>query len=140
MKFNPNQLTFDQGLQRIQDVVGKNFTSDTIVTSRDMGMDEIVRKLNTDNVPEGFSKWQLPVSLDSPSQFFLSFGAPNLSVPEHSHDEGDGMRIILHGSIEYDGRELGPGDWMFIPKGKAYQFNIGPKGVGMAYCYSCCCA
>jgi hypothetical protein len=61
-------------------------------------------------------------------------------VPKHSHDEGDGIRIIMSGSIIYDGHELSGGDWMFIPKGVAYDFKVGPMGAALCYCYCCCCA
>lgn len=61
-------------------------------------------------------------------------------MPNHSHDEGDGFRFIVSGSILFDGRELHAGDWMFIPKGKTYSFKVGRSGVGICYCYACCCA
>jgi hypothetical protein len=139
--FNPNRLSFEAGLNRIRAVVGDEYTKGAaIVTSRDDGMNTVTERLRTDNVPNGFSKWQLPVFLNGPSQFFMSYAAPDLEVPIHSHDLGDGLRVILSGSIEYNGRELGPGDWMFIPKGLPYEFKVGPKGAGMCYCYECCCA
>ena len=51
---------------------------------------------------------------------------PGTEVPEHSHDEGDGFRYIVSGSIIYNGQELlAAGDWMFIPKGKKIRYHGG---------------
>jgi hypothetical protein len=99
-----------------------------------------LHELEVKNVPSGFSKYQLPVYLDKPSQLFMSFGAPNTDVPEHSHDEGDGIRFIMWGSVEYNGQTLSGGDWMFIPAGTQYRMRVGPHGAGICYCYCCCCA
>jgi hypothetical protein len=142
--FEPNQLTFAEGIERIKAAVAKSGREEVtkIVTSRDANSDSLIDGLKVENVPEGFTKYQLPVFMtDIPGvQFFLSFGAPESKVAEHSHDEGDGMRFIASGSIHFEGKELTAGDWMFIPKGKRYSFTVGKQGAGMFYCYSCCCA
>lgn len=142
MAFKPNAMTFAQGLQRIKEAakssgleVGKG-----IVTSRDSAALKASLALAISNVPGGFKKWQLPVYMDGPSQMFFSIGAPDTEVPSHSHDEGDGLRVIVSGSILYGKQELTQGDWMFVPKGTKYQFKVGPAGAGMFYCYQCCCA
>ncbi len=71
---------------------------------------------------------------------YISRGEANTKVPEHSHDEGDGIRFIMDGSMVYEGIELEQGDWMFLRAGPRYAFEVGPRGVLMCYCYSCCCA
>lgn len=141
MAFNPNQLTFADGLNRIAKAVDKVglSVSDRITTSRDPDVREAVIALKVTNVPSGFQKWQLPVSLSGASQMFLTAANPGASVPAHSHDEGNGIRFIISGSIIYDGKELTAGDWMFIPQGKKYSFQVGELGATMAYCYECCC-
>lgn len=141
MRFNPNELTFDQGIKRITDAYKKAKVKapTKIITSRDKDIVAVASILGASTQPDGFKKWQLPVYLNSPSQLFISVGAPDTDVPLHSHDEGDGVRIIMSGSIIYEGVELSAGDWMFIPKGKKYQFKVGPGGVTQSYCYSCCC-
>lgn len=141
-KFDPNVSTLAQCLERIRAVrektgVGK---SGGIYTSRDGEVVKAIGQLQVDNVPPGFNKWMLPFATDGPATFYLSFGSPNTEVPEHSHEEGDGIRIILSGSIEYGGKTLGAGDWMYLPAGTRYSFRVGPMGVGMCYCYRCCCA
>lgn len=142
--FNPNKLSFNDGIERIQKALSEasETRADEIVTSRDAGADKLIDLLKVDNIPDGFTKYQLPVFMkDIPGvQFFLSYGAPGIEVGHHSHDEGDGFRFIASGSIVYDGKELTAGDWMFIPKGKQYSFKVGRQGVGLCYCYSCCCA
>jgi hypothetical protein len=142
MAFNPNALTFDQGIERINNALKKADVriGKEIVTSRNPSVRKVTNALLVSNVPNGFKKWQLPIHFDRPSQFFLSIGAPDTDVPAHSHDEGDGVRFIIGGSIVFDGVELTEGDWMYIPKGKPYQFKVGPGGVSMCYCYQCCCA
>lgn len=142
MSFKPNALTFDQGLERIQAAYKKAGVKKTheILTSRDKNAVVLTEQLGVSNVPGGFKKWQLPVYLDKPSQLFISVGSPDADVPLHSHDEGDGIRFIVGGSIIYNGVELTEGDWMFIPKGQKYSFKVGSRGVTQCYCYCCCCA
>lgn len=141
MGFKPNSMTFAEGVRRLQTAASSaGLAADKILTSRDNPVQHAVKNLMVTNVPAGFTKWQLPVYLDGPSQQFFSYAAPNTNVPEHSHDEGDGLRIILSGSITYNGVELQEGDWMYIPKGSPYSFKVGPRGAGMFYCYECCCA
>jgi len=139
--FNPNSITFDQGLQRIHEAVKKfGLKAGTIVTSRDPGAEKLRTALIVDNVPPGFKKWQLPVYLSKPSQLFITVAEPGVAAPPHSHDEGDGVRFILAGSIIYEGKELTAGDWMFVPARVSYSFKTGPFGASMCYCYCCCCA
>jgi hypothetical protein len=141
-KFDPNQITFDQGLDRIQRGRKKSKVKleGRILTSRDDDVRKATRLLQVDNVPDGVQKWQLPVSLNQPSQLFISTAAANIKVPSHSHRDGDGIRFIIAGSITYRGTELSAGDWMFIPKGKEYSFEVGAHGATMGYCYCCSCA
>ena len=145
-KFEPNRLTFAQGIERIKKAVNTSGDQasgkDTIITSRTKGFDKVFDDLMVHNLPNGFTKYQLPVFFDGGpgSQFFISVGSPNTEVGRHSHDEGDGMRFIVSGSILYGHQELTAGDWMFIPKGVPYSFKVGRLGVQMFYCYQCCCA
>lgn len=111
-----------------------------ITTSRTKTAKAATSAVVVTNVPGGFTKFQLPVFMSKPSQLFVSVGAPNTEVAEHSHDEGDGFRYIVSGSIIFDGTELTSGDWMFIPAGKKYSMKVGPLGATMMYCYQCCCA
>jgi len=140
--FDPNQVTFDEGVERIRAAVGQVGLKvrDRVLTSHDKEVKKAEALLGVSAIPGGFRKWQLPVYLDSPSQLFSTVAEPNAEVPEHSHNEGDGIRFIAGGSIHFDGKELGPGDWMFIPAGTPYSFRVGINGAIMCYCYCCCCA
>jgi hypothetical protein len=140
-EFNPNQVTFDEGLTRIQKAVDRvGLSRERVLTSRDPAVVEATRLLTVSAVPGGFRKWQLPVSLNAPSQLFITMAEPDVEVPAHAHEEGDGVRFIAGGSILYEGQELTAGDWMFIPRGHEYSFKVGPLGALMCYCYCCCCA
>jgi hypothetical protein len=138
--FNPNTNTLQEGIALVQKTMADaGIPQDKIITSRHPAVQKTLPSLKVGNVPNGFSKWQLPVYFDGPSLLYMSFGAPHAHVPEHSHDEGNGIRVILSGSINYGGHELTGGDWMYLPKGTKYSFDVGPMGVGMFYCYQCCC-
>ena len=140
--FRPNSLTFEEGLKRIHEANKKlDFDPNKkIVTSREKVAEELRDALRTDNIPDGFIKWQLPLAMAKPTQLFISVGLPGTKVPSHSHDDGAGIRFIASGSVIYDGQELTAGDWMYIPKGAEYSIEVGKFGATMFYCYECCCA
>jgi hypothetical protein len=140
--FNPNQLTFEEGLARIKRALDKDgvVLGDRIVTSRDPDMTKLRKSLAVTNVPNGFVKYQLPVSLDRASQMFITIAQPDAEAPSHAHEAGAGIRFIAGGSIIYNGQELTAGDWMYVPARKPYSFKVGPQGALMCYCYCCCCA
>jgi mannose-6-phosphate isomerase-like protein (cupin superfamily) len=142
MAFEPNRVSFEQGLERIRAATRKAGMDParTILTSRDKAVRHAQQLLTVTEVPGGFTKWQLPVHLQEPAQLFITVAAPNAEAAEHSHDEGDGIRFIASGSIFYRDVELTAGDWMFVPAGAKYSFRTGPFGALMCYCYCCCCA
>jgi ChrR-like protein with cupin domain len=139
--FNPNQLTFAEGLERVERAAKATGVKvkNGIVTSRDHDIAKLTRALRTSNVPGGFQKWQLPVDLKQPSQLYISVAAAGANVAKHSHS-GDGIRFVMTGSVIYEGQELASGDWMYIPAGAEYSLQIGPHGAMMCYCYCCSCA
>lgn len=139
-KFDPNEVTFAEGAVRVERVARKyKIGKSKILTSQDSEIAGAVKELGVSNVPDGFRKWQLPFVMDA-SQLFVTDAKAGARVGEHSHDQGDGIRFIVSGSIIYEGKTLKAGDWMFIPKGVPYSMQIGPDGARMCYCYCCCCA
>lgn len=138
-----NFISFEKGLQRIASArkrLGLEERATKIVTSRDLEAEKLVEQLQVSKLPIGFQKWQLPVAIsETGAQFFMSVAQAGSAVEEHSHEEGDGLRVIVSGSIMYDGKELVAGDWMFIPAKAAYSFKVGRHGATMFYCYACCC-
>ena len=141
-KFNPNRLTFNEGIERIQKAIRKTGAKldGRIVTSRDKEMPKLREALRVTNVPKGFQKYQLPLALRCQSQMYVTMAEPGIKAPRHVHKEGDGIRFIAGGSIIHEGKELTAGDWMFIPAGAPYSFEVGPQGAIMCYCYCCSCA
>lgn len=140
--FSPNSKSLTRCIEELRAFQSSSgLDAKRIVTSRD----SIVQRAAYDqllvtNVPGGFTKTILPVFFDGPSTLYLSSGAPNSKVEAHSHDEGDGIRVMIAGSIRYGKEELRQGDWMFVPAGQKYEFSVGPQGATMFYCYACCCA
>jgi hypothetical protein len=140
-RFDPNSVTFAEGEVRVERALKRARVNINrgIITSKDRAAVKLTKTLAIKNVPKGFTKWQLPFVLDR-SQAYVTVGKPNAVVGKHSHDEGAGVRFIMQGSIVYKNRELGPGDWMYIPAGAKYDFRVGSDGVTMCYCYCCSCA
>lgn len=133
-------LTFEEGLNRINAAIQRTKIDDKseIITSSDERVKEAQSQLE-ENVLPSFRKWQLPVYLERASQLFITVAPPNAKVPSHSHNEGDGIRFIVTGSVRYKDKELTSGNWMYIPAGKEYDLEIGPFGAMMCYCYCCSC-
>jgi len=139
--FDPNRESLFRCIARLEDLARDGgLSTKKILTSKDVEKAGLDDKLNITNIPSGFKKSMLPVFLEKASTFYISHGEAGTEVPEHSHDEGDGLRVILSGSIRYGDSELKEGDWMFLPAGQKYSFSVGERGVTMFYCYSCCCA
>ncbi|KAJ6439188.1 NACHT domain-containing protein [Purpureocillium lavendulum] len=94
-----------------------------ILTSRDEESVALCNLLGVprEQLPAGFTKWQLPFYLDG-GQFFITAAAPDAEVGEHEHED-DAVRFIMSGSVYYDGIELNTGDWMYIPKHKRYSLK-----------------
>jgi len=140
--FRPNACTFKEGLDRVKKARGGESHLGKIITSKDEDIISCLPKLEVSNIPNGFSKYQIPTFFEGGpgALFYVSVGAPGTKVPKHSHDEGDGIRYIVAGSIIFGDKELAAGDWMFIPKGVPYEFIVGRNGVTAFYCYQCCCA
>jgi len=101
-KFDPNQATYAEGALRAERAAHalKVDIKSKILTSRDPAAAMLKRALPIRNVPEGFEKWQLPFAFDR-GLFFITHAKAGTKASEHSHDEGDGIRFIVSGSIHY---------------------------------------
>jgi quercetin dioxygenase-like cupin family protein len=141
MAFDPNGMTLKEGLELVKELQAElHLRTSEIFTSRQAGDLYKNKKALVTNVPDGFSKIILPIATSKEATFYVSSGAPNTVVPRHSHDEGEGIRFIVSGSIIFEGQELSAGDWMYLPAKAPYEFKVGPQGVTIFYCYCCCCA
>jgi quercetin dioxygenase-like cupin family protein len=66
---------------------------------------------------------------------FMTEAAAGAVLPAHSH-EADLFRVVVAGSLEFNGVQLGTGDWMFIPKGTTYQYTAASNpGATTLHCY-----
>jgi hypothetical protein len=141
MAFNPNETTLQEGLELVNKLQKELRIDKTkIFTSKDIPNLYKNNTAQVTNVPSGFNKIILPFSTSREATFYISSGAPNAQVPAHSHEEGEGIRFIVSGSIIFQGKELTEGDWMYMPAKASYDFQVGPRGVTMCYCYCCSCA
>jgi len=141
MAFNPNETTLKEGLELVNKLQKELQIDKTkIFTSKDVPNLYKHKTAQVTNVPPGFNKIILPFSTTKEATFYISSGAPNAQVPTHSHEEGEGIRFIVSGSIIFQGKELTEGDWMFMPARASYDFQVGPRGVTICYCYCCSCA
>jgi quercetin dioxygenase-like cupin family protein len=133
MNFEPEDLTYQEGLERIRAADQRSAAGrqERILTSRDPGMEAMRESLRVGRMPEGFAMWQLPVTLKN-VLLFMSVASPGARMPLHRHAHPV-FRVILSGSITYEGKELTAGDWMFIPAGREYSFETGPMGAVFFY-------
>ena len=114
---------------------GIRTSDDRVVTSRDKGMDDVRYHMRREGMPPGFEQWQLPVKLSGETFFFMTVAAPGAVVPSHKHKR-DLFRVVIWGSIFYNGLELKPGDWMFVPKGVEYSLSAAVNpGAAICHCY-----
>ena len=133
-RFVPQELTFEQGSERIREALRKAEVDieNTIVTSRDPWAERLREELRMTNQPSGVAMWQLPVVLNQ-SLLFLQVLEPGAQVPEHEHVRAAVFRLVISGSIHYDGKELTAGDWMYVPRGQSYSFSAGSAGATVMY-------
>ena len=79
----------------------------------------------------GIRKFELPIDMLPLHTAKVIFPAGSV-VKQHVHPAhspeapGGGLRIIVSGTIRYDGRVYGPGDWFFVPNGTPYEFTSDP--------------
>lgn len=68
----------------------------------------------------------------SEGRFFqwLSRIDPNTTIPGHSHplEKLGDMKVVISGSVMFQGRELTAGDWFWAPSGEQYTFSTGDRG------------
>lgn len=127
-----------KGVKRVNDALKKRRVraGQGIRTSRDTGIAAVRGDLKRASMPDGFQQWQVPVAL-GPNQDVLAFmtvGAPDAELPEHSH-KIDLFRVIISGSVFYKGKELHAGDWMSVKAGEKYGLKAGPSGVHICHIY-----
>lgn len=119
----------DSHLRKKKLVLGKK-----IVTSRDRGWSGA--RIERKGMPQGWNTWQLPVYMkNGTSFFFIQECETGAELPRHGHNV-DQLRVVMSGRVTINGKELGAGDWMFIPAGAKYSMKaISNAGPVILYCY-----
>lgn len=128
--WDPDDSILETGPARIRKAIGKE-TEDRIVTSRDQGREGIPGR----EMPEGFTQTLQTVALPRDLLVFETKFEPERTLPSHSHADADIFRIVIEGSIEYEGTTLGPGEWMFVPSGSDYKLSSGRDGATVCHMY-----
>jgi hypothetical protein len=141
MAFDPKlRKPFSDCVQSVDDAlkaVGHSHPrGQRILTSRDRDGAQLRAALDCTNVPQGFSKWQLPYIMSGESASFIAVASAGAKVPSHEH-EGESDIIVLSGSINLNGQELTSGDWAFIPADIPYSYETGAMGAALARKYRC---
>ncbi|HEV2802058.1 MAG TPA: cupin domain-containing protein [Pyrinomonadaceae bacterium] len=112
-------------------------TTSTIITSRDAAVQAMQERLRTRAMPAGFTQHQLPILFfGQNTMHFITYGQPHAKFPEHRHEQDDGLRLIIKGSLIFRGTELTAGDWMYVPRGSSYSFEVGAAGCTIFHAYS----
>lgn len=107
-----------------------------IITSRNPALRTVKDRLRSNLMPTGFEQYQLPIPLRGEDTLcFITTGQPNAAFPEHRHAKSDGLRVVISGSISYEGIELTAGDWMYVPRGASYSFVAGTSGCTLFHGY-----
>lgn len=116
-----------------EEIQQKGLAKDGVVTS----YDKVAKKAESDLVVDapfahGIHKWQLPINLPGFRVVMTRF-PPGTVVKAHQHPSIPGfsrcgqLRVVVKGSIKYDGKVYRPGDWFYIPNGTAYSFTTDPN-------------
>jgi hypothetical protein len=142
--WKPDESLFDlvngelRGILRVKEQLANgHLNTKKIVTSRDPSVVAMLDALETKAMPSGFIQHQLPILLPGDgAMYFITRGQANAKFPKHSHDRDDGLRVILDGSLIYDGVELFAGDWFYVPRGCAYEFQVGKNGCSVFHAYA----
>ncbi|MCG8088240.1 MAG: hypothetical protein JAY62_00670 [Candidatus Thiodiazotropha endolucinida] len=117
----------------IEELRERKFDLSGVVTSFD-GVSKRAEKELTIDAPfaEGIRKWQLPIDVMG-FRIISTVFPPNTTVLPHVHSElksgikSGGFRIVVKGSITFEGKKYSPGDWFFIPNGVPYTFTTDPE-------------
>ena len=127
------QLKFVRESWSQEEIQQKGLATEGVVTS----FDKVARKAESELVVEapfadGIQKWQLPINLPGFRVVMTRFPAGTI-VKVHQHPSIPGfsrcgqLRVVVKGSITYEGRVYKPGDWFFIPNGVPYSFTTDPN-------------
>ena len=143
LHFNPDKRQYSSeeltylGIVResysLQELHERDFTSSGVVTS----FDEVARRAEEElRVGAPFAKtakkWQLPIDVMG-FRIIKTVFPPDTIILPHTHSVLDpdvksgGFRMVVKGSITFEGQKFEPGDWFFVPNGTPYSFKTDPN-------------
>jgi quercetin dioxygenase-like cupin family protein len=111
-------------LETIDDALGtlQSERASGILTSQDAAVQALDQSLTKTDLADGFERRLLPVKFDVGTASIVR-GAPGSVAAEHSHTS-DTLHSILSGSARVAGKDLSAGDWVYIPAGAEYSFEV----------------
>ena len=116
-----------------EEIQQKGLTQEGVVTSFDKVSKRAESELVVDTpFADGIQKWQLPIDLPGFRVVMTRFPAGSV-VKAHQHPSIPGftkcgqLRVVVKGSITYNGKTYRAGDWFYIPNGVAYSFTTDPN-------------
>lgn len=98
-----------------------------VVTSRDARLVSCASELQ--ELASDVRQWRPPFGSQEDLVTTVLIAGPGGEIGPTLHLDGDAVRFVLSGSARFNGVDLGPGDWMFIPAGTGYRMTVGPQGV-----------
>ena len=116
----------------VEELRNKGLAVEGVVTSFDRVAKRAESELAVDApFADGIQKWQLPINLPGFRVVMTRF-PPGTVVRSHQHPSIPGfsacgqLRVVVKGSITFEGKVYRPGDWFFIPNGVEYSFTTDP--------------
>lgn len=143
LEWEPDESLFDRvdgvakGILLVKETLkAAGLDTGRIITSKNPSLRMVRDRLRTSLMPRGFEQHQLPILLSGEDALcFITTGQPSAQFPEHCHSQNDGLRVVISGSITYQGTKLTAGDWMYVPKGASYSFATGEAGCTLFHSY-----
>lgn len=116
-----------------EEVRAKGFDSSGVITSFDEVAAKAQKELRVDApFAKGIKKWQLPIDVAG-FRIITTVFPPATTVLAHvhksldEHSKSGGFRMVVEGSITFEGKKFLPGDWFFIPNDTPYSFETDPN-------------
>ena len=78
--------------------------------------------LRVTNVPEGVTRWLIPVDMSAFTLQVVTSVAPGARIARHAHD-GAMLRYLTKGSFRLNGVDYKTGDWVLVPHGLPYEME-----------------
>ncbi len=124
-----SQPLLEEYLIRLELVLGALGTASIqeVISSKDDRLSRFSGEIG--RLAEAAREWEPPFSGDEELLTSVTVAGPGSDIGPTLHLDGDAVRFVLSGSAWFQGKELGPGDWLLIPAGAGYRLRVGYRGV-----------